>query len=403
MTSWTRGHKLGHGSTAAVYLATPHNSGEPFAVKSAELSQSEFLQREQRILSTISSPYIIKYRGWEITTEEDGKEIYNLKLEYMPGGEIRRRNGGRMDETTIGMYTWQVLKGLEYLHSKGIVHCDVKGSNILVGPDGAKLADFGCSKRVGSDDPTRGTPMFMAPEAARGEEQGCAGDVWGLGCAVIEMAAGGETGSGADPISDPVSAMYRVGYSSWVPEFPGGMSEQGRDFLEKCLRRDRKQRWTARQLLDHPFVSRFGVDSKCFDSPTSVLDGGYWNSVEEGENLGDFECGRGEFPSCCSSSEAEEEEEGRRRIGRLAIALVGPIWGDDEDDVDDCDRWIAVRGDLSEPLDSDDCVISDEIRGLISLEGCKYERFGVISCSRVKQDHDVLVSLPSLSRIVPQV
>ncbi|CAN0897036.1 Mitogen-activated protein kinase kinase kinase 18 [Linum grandiflorum] len=366
MSSWTRGHKIGHGSTAAVYLATPHNSGEPFAVKSAELSRSEFLQREQRILSSLGgSPYIVKYRGWEITTEEeDGdKVMYNLMMDYMPGGtvvdEIRRRRRRKMDEPAIGLYTWQVLKGLEYLHSKGIVHCDVKGSNILVGPAGdARLADFGCSKRV-----VRGTPMFMAPEAARGEEQGYAGDVWGLGCAVIEMATDGGSPWGEEMtgIDDPVSAMYWVGYSGRVPEFPDQMSEEGKDFLEKCLRSDWKQRWTARQLLDHPFVSKFAVgDSGCFDSPTSVLDRGFWNSVEEAENSGSKDA---TASPCCSSSEAEE---GRRRIGRLGMGLVKPIWNDN----DDCGHWITVRGDLlEESLESDCCVISNRIRSLIA---CKF-------------------------------
>ncbi|CAI0550782.1 unnamed protein product [Linum tenue] len=218
--SWSRGHELGHGATATVYLATDHRSGERFAVKSAGVSQSEFLQREQRILSSLSSPYVIGYRGWEITKEE-GRIVYNLKLEYMPGGTIVdeiRRGGGRIEESTIGFYTWQVVKALEYLHSNGLAHCDVKGRNILVGPDGSdvKLADFGCAKRVESSSSPGsigGTPMFMAPETARGEEQGFAGDVWGLGCAVIEMATG-------------ESSRRRPGFGN----FPGGLLWSGPGF-----------------------------------------------------------------------------------------------------------------------------------------------------------------------------
>ncbi|CAN1843600.1 Mitogen-activated protein kinase kinase kinase 18 [Linum perenne] len=402
--SWTRGHKLGHGSTATVYLATAHLSGDQFAVKSAELSQSEFLQREQRILSSISSPYIVKYRGYEITAEEKGKSFYNLMLDYAPGGtiidEIRRRGGGELEESTIGAYTWQVLKALEYLHSNGIAHCDVKGRNILVGPgESVKLADFGCSKRVGSTAGIGGTPMFMAPEVARGEEQGFAGDIWGLGCAVIEMATGGGSPWVGTDDDDAVSAIYRVGYSGRVPDFPGWFSEQGRDFLEKCLIRDPKQRWTAIQLLNHPFVAEFNPESTefteslqkipSFDSPTTVLDNGFWNSVVPDSDE-------------ASSSSGEEEAEARERIGRLGMEVtVGPRWEED-----DCGRWITVRENcdddedsvMVESLESDDCVISRSMGS--SLGGCKCERIGSfgVSCNLgvewVRQeDGDVSLSL----------
>ncbi|CAN0914460.1 Mitogen-activated protein kinase kinase kinase 17 [Linum grandiflorum] len=409
--SWTRGHKLGHGSTATVYLATAHRSGEQFAVKSAELSHSEFLQREQRILSSISSPYVIGYRGCEITTEyaeDDGGErvFYNLLLDYIPGGtiidEIRRRGVvGRMKESAVGSYTWQIVKALEYLHSNGIVHCDVKGKNILVGPgESVKLADFGCSKRVGSTTCIGGTPMFMAPEVARGEEQGFAGDIWGLGCAVIEMATGGGS-PWTETDDNAVSAIYRVGYSDRVPEFPGWFSEQGKDFLDKCLRRDPNQRWTASQLLNHPFLAKFdnstpeSLKVPSFDSPTSILDNRFWNSVVSDSDE----------PSSSSSSLSEEDEieedeaEARGRIGRLGMdAFAGPSWEED-----DCGRWITVRENCgeeedSESLESDYSAISRSVG--ISLGGCKYDRnggFGVgcnLGVERVRQlDGDVSLSL----------
>ncbi|CAI0550784.1 unnamed protein product [Linum tenue] len=448
--SWSRGHELGHGATATVYLATDHRSGERFAVKSAGVSQSEFLQREQRILSSLSSPYVIGYRGWEITKEE-GRIVYNLKLEYMPGGTIVdeiRRGGGRIEESTIGFYTWQVVKALEYLHSNGLAHCDVKGRNILVGPDGSdvKLADFGCAKRVESSSSPGsigGTPMFMAPETARGEEQGFAGDVWGLGCAVIEMATGGGSPwPESHHDDDPVSAIFRVGYSGRVPDFPGWMSEQGKDFLDKCLRMDPRQRWTASQLLKHPFLGEFEfagdltagkrVQVPCFDSPTSILDKGFWNSVGiiDSEEATQSPCSSS-FSS--SSSSEEEVEEARERIGRLAAA--GPSW-EFCDGGDDLDRWITVRGFCNCSVggeDGRDCCgcgaagdlltssgsnneyydVINRIDEGFSLEGCKYGEFGslVVSCNlqyerrekkRQEGQDNVLLSLPPVSRLVSQ-
>lgn len=342
---WTRGRVLGHGSTATVSLATSHQSDDVFAVKSAELSNSEFLQKEQNILSSISSPYIVSYKGCDIT-KEGNKIMYNLLLEYMPGGSLLdtiQLQGGRLSESMIRRYTWQLLEGLNYLHSIGIVHCDIKGRNILIGQEGgeAKIADFGCAKRV---DPEKGmvagnfsgTPMFMAPEVARGESQGYSSDIWSLGCTIIEMA----TGSGPWPNShDPMSVIYRVGYSGQVPEFPCWLSEEAKDFLEKCLRKDPKQRWTTSQLLKHPFMIKTGVQEfvthtkqtqesnvRTTYSPTSILDQQcLWNSFNESE----------------ASLETHHDHPSsiKERIRRLALVSSGPSRSFDDED------WVTVRVD----------------------------------------------------------
>ncbi|MCE3216633.1 hypothetical protein HAX54_007264 [Datura stramonium] len=284
---WTRGHILGHGSTAAVSIAMSCCFGEIFAVKSAELSQSEFLQKEQKILSALNSPYVVDYKGYDVT-RENNKVMFNLMMEYMPDGTLTheiRRHGGRLNEHLIGYYTKQIVRGLDYLHSKGIVHCDIKGHNILLCKTGAKIADFGCARPVDQAKWNGGTPMFMAPEVARGEEQGFSADVWALGCTIIEMATGGSPWTTAN---NPASLLYHIAFSGQTPEIPNFLSSQGRDFLSKCLRRDPKQRWSAKQLLNHPFLEESNLYSKAnqdliTSSPTSILDQCIWNS----ENIDD--------------------------------------------------------------------------------------------------------------------
>jgi serine/threonine protein kinase len=56
--------------------------------------------------------------------------------------------GGKLDESVIRAYTRGILRGIHYLHRQGIVHCDIKGKNVLVGANGVKLADFGSAKRL---------------------------------------------------------------------------------------------------------------------------------------------------------------------------------------------------------------------------------------------------------------
>lgn len=229
------------------------------------------------------------YRGFDLT-RENGKVMYNLFMEYVAGGslgdEIVRR-GGRIKEAAAGFYTRQIVRGLEYLHARGLVHCDIKARNILVGEDGVKIADFGCSKWVSQPAAIGGTPMFMAPEVARGEEQGFSSDIWALGCTLIEMVTGGPPWPDA---GNPVSVLHRIGYSGESPEIPSFLSDPAKDFLGKCLRRDARERWSASQLLGHPFLGELSCGSEEIkelhsdshsNSPTSILDQGLWNSLEE--------------------------------------------------------------------------------------------------------------------------
>lgn len=287
---WSRGPTIGRGSTAIVSLATVLRSGVVFAVKSTELSSSMFLQREQSFLSKLNCPRIVKYLGSVVSNEND-VPTYNLCMEYVPGGTLSdaiQSHGGWLEESMIRSYTHQILQGLEYLHLNGLAHCDIKSQNVLIGEDGAKIADLGCAKLVSASEGTAmsnisGTPVFMAPEAARGEDQGFAADIWALGCTIIEMASGRSPWPEAN---DPVSALYRIGYSEDVPEFPSWLSDKAKDFLRKCLRRNANERWKAKELLGHPFLKSLGshldqVNKKfTMTSPISVLDQELWDSLE---------------------------------------------------------------------------------------------------------------------------
>nr|CAD1839182.1 unnamed protein product [Ananas comosus var. bracteatus] len=367
---WRRGPTLGRGSSAVVSLATASSSGEAFAVKSAELSRSGPLRREQKILSGLSSPYVVSYIGFDITEEEATAAIfhyYNLFIEYAPGGslsdEIKRR-GGRLDEDAVRSRAWQILRGLAYLHERGVAHCDVKGQNVLIGADGrAMIADLGCALTVADDDGDddgvtygcsrirlRGTPMFMAPEVARGDEQGtAAADVWALGCTVIEMATGGVPWP---DLYDPIAALHHIAFSSDVPEFPRWMSEEGKDFLSRCLRRDPEERWTAEQLLQHPFVAppsiRCGGNDHClWESPKSTLDQGFWATLEE-EDSEEFEIAnteqipiptidiRTDINSVMQAKSPSNNLISERFRGLGGGEISGPDWAWDDD-------WATVR------------------------------------------------------------
>ncbi|CAO2842499.1 unnamed protein product, partial [Amaranthus hypochondriacus] len=286
---WCRGKLIGHGASAAVYLAESLPNGDVFVAKSVECSRSNALRREQEIHSKLKCDRIIEYKGFDVTIE-NGMSFYNIFLEYAFSGTLIdaiRKKGGGLSDSLVRRYSREILQGLEYIHSKGIVHCDVKGANILVTSEGVKIGDFGSCKRV--DDVVnfdsfgceiRGTPIYMAPEVARGEQQSYTADVWAFGCTVFEMATG--LSPWPNIAQDPLLALYHIGFSDVSPQIPNFLSDQAKDFLAKCLKRDPKERSIISDLLKHPFVSDNGpTHEPTFDTPTSILDLQIWSKTLE--------------------------------------------------------------------------------------------------------------------------
>ncbi|KAL6846306.1 hypothetical protein ACP4OV_023754 [Aristida adscensionis] len=313
---WQRGPVIGRGATATVSVAMDRATGEVFAVKSVEMASAGVLRREQSVLCALSSPYVVACLGSGVSSSSaaadgsgSGRASFDLFLEYAPGGsladEIKRR-GGRCEEPLIRRRARDILRGLAHVHAAGVAHCDVKGRNVLLAADGrAMLADFGCARWTaaaeqwqhgGNAAAIRGTPVFMAPEAARGEAQGAAADIWAVGCTVIEMATGGPPW--AHRFADPAAALHHVAHSGEVPEPPAWLSDEGKDFLARCLVRDPAQRWTAEQLLLHPFAAAVAPSSSspaaaskaaAADqrvSPKSILDLGFWEDSDSATDTG---------------------------------------------------------------------------------------------------------------------
>ncbi|XP_042468221.1 mitogen-activated protein kinase kinase kinase 18-like [Zingiber officinale] len=289
-TSWVRGRRLGIGAHAVVHLAVDNSTGHVFAVKSVGLTSSPLasllsLENEIQILKSLRSPYVVSYLGDDTV---GGRR--DLHLEFMPSGTAADAAMG--DELRVRAYARCVAHALRYLHDvAGVVHCDVKGRNVLLHEGGggpvAKLADFGVAVRLAAASGgwvRGGTPLWMAPEVARGERPTPAADVWSLGCTVIEMATGGASPWPDLAGEDAVGAMLRIGYGEGTPELPAQLSEVGRDFIAKCLNRDARERWTAEQLLSHPFLAKQSTETE--PSPRGVLE---WTNNDDDDAIKEFE------------------------------------------------------------------------------------------------------------------
>ncbi|KAJ9568022.1 hypothetical protein OSB04_003988 [Centaurea solstitialis] len=201
--------------------------------------------------------------------EQDASKLY-IFLELVTKGSLlslyRRYH---LQDCQVSSYTRQILHGLKYLHDQSVVHRDVKCANILVDANGSvKLADFGLAKATKLNDvkSCKGTAFWMAPEVVNQKScgYGLAADIWSLGCTVLEML------TRQIPYSplECMPALFRIGRGI-PPPIPNYLSREARDFISQCLHVNPRDRPTATQLLDHPFVRRLlPSDSSVSEQPS---------------------------------------------------------------------------------------------------------------------------------------
>uniref|UniRef100_A0A8C5X477 Mitogen-activated protein kinase kinase kinase 4 n=1 Tax=Malurus cyaneus samueli TaxID=2593467 RepID=A0A8C5X477_9PASS len=259
---WQRGNKIGEGQYGKVYTCISVDTGELMAMKEIRFQPNDHktikeTADELKIFEGIKHPNLVRYFGVELHREE----MY-IFMEYCDEGTLEEVSKLGLQEHVIRLYTKQITTAINVLHEHGIVHRDIKGANIFLTSSGLiKLGDFGCSVKLknntqtmpGEVNSTLGTAAYMAPEVitrAKGEGHGRAADIWSLGCVVIEMVTGKRPWH---EYEHNFQIMYKVGMGH-KPPIPDKVSPEGKDFLCHCLESDPKMRWTASQLLDHPFV-----------------------------------------------------------------------------------------------------------------------------------------------------
>ncbi|KAK8637346.1 hypothetical protein V6N13_064769 [Hibiscus sabdariffa] len=286
-----------------------------------------------------SCPEIIRCLGDDYSVEDCGR-FYNLFLEYADKGSLAdhvQRNGGRLMESDVKRFAKSILRGLNFVHSKGFVHCDVKLQNVLLFGNGdVKLADFGLAKRNGEKQgrfEIRGTPLNMAPESINGNVYDFPVDIWAVGCVVVEMFTG-KPAWNLKPGSNMADLLIKIGVGDELPGIPGELSEEGNDFLGKCFSRDPNKRWTAEMLLAHPFMAADDDDETIVLFPSTSSQCCFEEFSESPRCPFDF-------PDWVSSDESNSRE--NSSIDSSASDRIRELACDEAPNWSVCGSWISLR------------------------------------------------------------
>ena len=268
--------EVGRGGFGVVYRGIIKSTLQEVAIKQIDLEQDATdlieINKEIQIISECRCPQITSYYGsfvknyklWVVMEYVDGGSIFDLlKAGPIDDGE----------ESAIAVIAKEVLLALVYLHDQGKIHRDLKSQNIMLNKLGnVKLTDFGVSAQLGSNfskrNTTVGTPYWMAPEVILNSKGGHSfkADVWSLGCCCYEMY------TGKPPLQRyhaPMKALRLISRCEQNGDFIKmialdelRISDEFRSFLNCCFIEDPATRFSARKLLNHPFVNRKILNSQ---------------------------------------------------------------------------------------------------------------------------------------------
>ncbi|KAB1281885.1 Serine/threonine-protein kinase PLK4 [Camelus dromedarius] len=264
------GNLLGKGSFAGVYRAESIHTGLEVAIKMIDkkamckAGMVQRVQNEVKIHCQLKHPSILELYNYF----EDNNYVY-LVLEMCHNGEMNRYLKNRrkpFSENEARHFMHQIITGMLYLHSHGILHRDLTLSNLLLTRNmNIKIADFGLATQLKMPHEKHytlcGTPNYISPEIATRSAHGLESDIWSLGCMFYTLLIG-RPPFDTDTVKNTLNKVVLADY-----EMPTFLSREAKDLIHQLLRRNPADRLSLSSVLDHPFMSR-NASTKSKDSGT---------------------------------------------------------------------------------------------------------------------------------------
>ncbi|XP_035274248.1 serine/threonine-protein kinase PLK4 isoform X2 [Anguilla anguilla] len=271
---------LGRGSFACVYRAKSTNTGLEVAIKMIDkkaMHKAGMVQRvsnEVEIQCRLKHPSILELYNYF----EDSNYVY-LVLEMCHNGEMSRYLKDRkkpFSEDEARHFMHQIVKGMLYLHTHGIMHRDLTLSNLLLTSSmNVKIADFGLATQLKLPSEKHftmcGTPNYISPEVATHSAHGLESDVWALGCMFYAFLTG-RPPFDTDTVKNTLSRVVLGEY-----DMPAHASRHAQDLIHQLLRRNPADRPSLAAVLDHPFMTNRGGGG-ARDGPASAASEGSMDS-----------------------------------------------------------------------------------------------------------------------------
>ena len=273
--------EIGVGSTSKCYKCIRKSDGKEFACKvidkrQVEMKFSGLLDQfyvEIKVLKTLNHPNIIKL----VDTNESPERIY-MVMEVMKGGELFDYvvEKGTLSEEEASILVRKITSAVAHMHSQDIIHRDLKPENLLLTNKGlnaeVKLIDFGLAKVMNESVASSflGTKGYLAPEMLQRHSYDKAIDMWALGVIVFVLLCG------CLPFDDDSSKISsetaaRKKFALRFPKWAASLSSSAKDLLHNLLEINPKDRFTADQALNHPWVSGKTVQANNYLQSPCVL------------------------------------------------------------------------------------------------------------------------------------
>ena len=256
--------KLGSGGFSKVYKVRRKVDNQTYALKKVQilnLSEKQKLSslNEIRVLASIKNKYIINYK--EAFLDEKDCSLC-LVMEYADGGDLankikeHKEKNEYFNEEDIWKIFIQLAKGLKSLHDMGIMHRDIKSSNIFLFTDKtAKLGDLNVCKILSNDilgHTQAGTPAYAAPEVWMERPYGLKSDIWSLGCVLYEMVT-----LRCPFREDNMVKLYNKVLVGEYKKIPNNFSEDLNWIIEHMINSDINKRFSCDEILNCEIVKKY--------------------------------------------------------------------------------------------------------------------------------------------------